>query len=395
MGVKRIGEILLEHGFAEPAGLKRALAEQRDTGKRLCSLLIARGQLDPDDAARALGEQLGVAAVLQRHLEHREQALAKLLSPALARAYVALPIGRMRSGDVIICVRDPRPAMRDALAKAVPAGETIVLAVAPAVQLEQLVARVYGIEESNEFDVDMTTGPIASIDIDLNTGPIRIVAGDPLSDLGAMTLVELDDAGVTRDPTQAGRAGSSWQAARETMPPFTMPQTTTAPPRRLEPPPKLGDTLTSLSSAITRDVATELAMKFVAGRWIAALLLTIKEGAALGHRGHGAQLSADAVQAVAFPLSAPSIVKAAHDERTLITAPPAGPRTIQDRLERMLSQPRFPAAAPVMVATRIACVLAVGDPISGDTDAALADLDSITAALGEAYARIVREAKRS
>ncbi len=395
--MKRIGEILLEHGFTGHASIKRALAEQRDTGKRLCSLLISRGQLDPDDAARALGEQLGVPAVLQRHLERREAALAKLLPSLLARQYVALPIGRMAAGDAIICVRDPRPAIRDVLAKAVPAGETILLAVAPALQLEQLVARVYGVEENTDFDVDLGTGPIMSIDVDLGTAPIPVI-GDPLSRLSAMTLVELDDAGVTKDPSQAGQAGSSWQrppASRPTHPPLVVARAPTLPLRMLHAPVKLADTLATLSTVSTLEAALGLAMKFVTGRWASALLLAIKEGAALGHSGHGAQLSDDAVQTFGMPLTAPSLVKAAHDERALIRVAPPGIRTFQDRLERLLGQPRFPAAAPVIVATEITHVLVVGDAIAGDSSAALADLGAITVAVGEACARIVRTVKRA
>ena len=105
----RVGEILLHHGWVDPTSLQRALAEQRHTGKRLCSLLIARGMLDPDHASRALGEQHGVAAALQRHLEQRDRTVVALLPGAFARASFVLPIGRSRTGDLIVCARDPRP----------------------------------------------------------------------------------------------------------------------------------------------------------------------------------------------------------------------------------------------------------------------------------------------
>ena len=140
-----------------------------------------------------------------------------------------------------------------------------------------------------------------------------------------MTLVELDDVGVTKDHTQAEKAGTSWQrpdTARPTHPPPAIGRAPTPSPRRLEVPAKLGDTLAKLSAAIARDEATDAAMKFVSGRSIAALLLLINDGLALSTRSHGPQLSEDAVQAVAIPLTAPSIVKAAHDERTLISEPP-------------------------------------------------------------------------
>lgn len=118
------------------------------------------------------------------------------------------------------------------------------------------------------------------------------------------------------------------------------------------------------------------------------MLLTINEGAAKGHRGHGAKLSSDTVRAVVLPLSGPSLIKLAYDSRRLATEPPAG--EIQSRLSLLLGQPAHPAAAPVLVGPHVACVLVVGDPFAGDEDN-VHDLDVLATALGEAYQRVVRE----
>ena len=100
---KRIGDILVERGYVSSQLLERALAKQPGSGQRLCSFLVAADALAPDDAVRALGEQHGVPAVLRKHLDHRVQALAKLIPSAVARPQCALPIGRMaaenRTGD--------------------------------------------------------------------------------------------------------------------------------------------------------------------------------------------------------------------------------------------------------------------------------------------------------
>ena len=150
----RIGELLLEHGWVDQANLRRALSEQSMTGgRRLCSMLIARGLLDPDHAARALGEQHEVPAALQRHLEHRDQALSALLPATLARSLCALPIGRTRSGELIVCVRDPSAEVDAAIKRAL--DQPLVIAVAPASQLEQLIEQSYDAESENEFDIDL------------------------------------------------------------------------------------------------------------------------------------------------------------------------------------------------------------------------------------------------
>jgi len=390
----RVGEILLGNGWVDAPSLQRAIAEQRHTGKRLCSLLIARGLLDPDHAARALGEQHGVAAVLQRHLEHRDRAVVALLPSPLARANCAIPIGRTRTGDLIVCVRDPRPEVLAAIRQAI--GGTIVLAVAPASQLESLIDLTYEPVSADEFDVDLTTGPIATIDqLEPQTsGPIDVVGESLPGEFGELSLVGLDDARVAKDPTQIG------MNLRSSIPNVSRTLTAQSPVRHNKTPtaiPVFGSdsirpftleqALAGLATATTRDDATDLAMRFARGRWVAALLFTIREGAALGHRGHGPSLSEDAVQAVAIPLASPTILKVAHDTRRMATDTPPNAGAIQERLARLLGM-RDPSAAPILVANRVSAVLAVGEPIGGGNDGS--DLDYLAIALGDAYVRVLR-----
>jgi len=368
----RVGEILLEHGWVDAPSLGRALAEQRHTGKRLCSLLIARGLLDPDHAARALGQQHEIAAVLQRHLENRDRSLVTLLRPELARTWFALPIGRNREGDLIVCVRDPRPELYAAIAQAIEG--TVVIAVAPASQLEHLIDLAYEPSPTDEYDVDMNTGPVP--DLDVSTGPVPLTESE-MPDLGTMTLVELDDVRVTKDPTQSGQFNATLRPT--TIPPFAPVAMT------------IDDAITGLDASTSRDAATDLAMRFAHGRWNAALLLSIKDNTALGHRGHGTQLSSEAVQAVTIPLTSPSIIRVAHDWRRVATEPPQGAGTIQERLLKLLGQPRAPMAAPISIGPRVACVLAVGDSIGGGN--ASRDLERLASALGDAYVRVLRDLK--
>lgn len=394
----RIGDLLLEHGWIDGASLVRAAAEQRLAGKRLCSLLIARDLLDPDHASRALGEQHGVFAALQRHLAGRDQTLVTLLPATLARATCALPIGRMRNGDLIVCVRDPSAATQQALASVLKG--TFVLAVAPASQLENLVELEYEPAVTGEFDVDIsTTGPIVSVEVDLSTRPVPVIT-DALGDLGSLSLVELDDTRVSKDPSQSGmltlpplpKVGSApLVAPKAPLPP--PPTTALAAASQLPAAPALSlpATIAAIGAATSRDEMTDLAMRYAASRWTASLLVTIKEGAALGHRGHGPQLSAEAVLAVALPLTVPSLIQVAFETGQLATDAPDG--AIQTRLLRLLGNPRWPVAAPVKVGSRIGLVLVVGDAFVTER-ATSPDALRLAAALGDGYARLVREAKK-
>jgi len=424
----QIGQILVEQGWVEPAALSRALAEQRHTGKRICSLLIARGLLDPDNAARALATQHNVAGALQRHLENRDHTVAHLLPAPIARSCFALPIGRTRGNELIVCVRDPRPELHGVIATAV--GRPIVLAVAPATQLEQLIKQAYdgmanraAIPEEVSFDVDLTTRPIEVLD--------DPAAGGELGDMGAMTLVGLDDHRVTRDPSQSGQTmGPAPRTTTLSGP--AVPRTTTNPPSALPrhptalsrssasmpavprtmtdnpamsrtatllprmtapsagprpPDPALAATLAALARAPAIDDATDAAMAYLAGRFTHAVLFAINEGAALGDRGSGGQLTDELVHAIALPLSAPSIVQVAHDTRRPATGAPVTSGRIQDRLARTLGNPPALAAAPIEVDGRVAYVIAVGDG-SGDADAAAGDLERLGDGLAAAYRRL-------
>ena len=159
--------------------------------------------------------------------------------------------------------------------------------------------------------------------------------------------------------------------------------------------PSVRQTLLELASATSRDDATEIAMRFVARRWESSLLFVIKEGVAHGHRGHGANLSAAVVEAVAVPLAAPTIVAAAYDSRSLASEVPPDAGAIQARLTNLLGLPDTQLAAPIILGPHVASVLAVGDPQSEPIETSPAELDKLCDALGEAYARLILDAERS
>ncbi len=234
VSMKRIGEILVESGFVTAAALERALAKQKEIPRRLCSLLIARDVIDVDIASRALGEQYGVPAALQKHLDGRDKDLAALFPAELARSWCMLPLGRTGKGALIVCARDPSPAALAAVTALVKG--TVVLAVTPASLLETLVVEAYGAPEE-DFDVDLTTGPIHSIDVDHER-----------RDYGRLQLVELDDKQVSRNLNESGsiQVGPSRQiplppsSAAIPLPPFEDAQTL---PRAITPPARIADEL--------------------------------------------------------------------------------------------------------------------------------------------------------
>lgn len=351
----RVGEILLEHGWVEPRALQRAISEHRLAGKRLCSLLVARGLVEFDQASRALAQQHGVAAALAIHLERRDRKLATMLPSTVGRASFALPLGRTGRGELVICVRDPSKQLAALLEKT--AREPVTIAVAPASKLEPLIDAAYEPAAEGEYDVDMSTGPIPPLGSPDYPGIMNL-------DADSLALVDLDDAGVYRDPTQVD--------------PMIGPRTPTMPPFRSPLP-------SDLTAARSRDAAIDAAMRFAAGRWSAALLVAIDDGRAPAVRGHGGQLTRDNLAAVVVPLSTPSLIDAAYQRKRSVTRDDVGPSAVDDRLVALLGSPRAPCAAPIVVASRVVAVLVVGDPAGGGANAE--DLERIASALADSFRR--------
>jgi hypothetical protein len=159
----RIGELLLQHGWVTWAALYVALDDHRAAGLRIASFLVARGGVEFDHASQALAEQTGVAAALRRHIERRDRTAPRSLPVELARRLCALPLGRHPTGPLIVCVRDPSPAVQAELAQV--AGE-VALAVAPAAYLERLVERAYPAGTSGEIPLDTEVEAELAEDLD-------------------------------------------------------------------------------------------------------------------------------------------------------------------------------------------------------------------------------------
>lgn len=350
----RIGELLVEQKKLRRSDLDRVLAEQ-PTGKRLVSILIARGLIELDDGARALGEQKGVPCALSKHLDGRDPAVAKLVPATLGRESCVLPLGRTSGGALIVACRDPQPALLKALESAV--GSEVLMVVAPATRLENLVETEYGAAAHDEFDVDFGSS------VEVAPPPPDMSALDP--DSVRLALTDLDDVRVDKDFTQSGQ--------------FTLPRAQTAPPG----PMSFDVAKTSLERATSRDAVTDVAIACIAGRWNAGLVLLVRDQQALGYRGHNVKLP----ETVTIALTQPSTVARAVETKKPSSQAAVGPA--QAGLKHALANATALAAAPVLVKGLAVAVLAVGDPVGTPAEDALADLGKLAELLGRALERLV------
>jgi hypothetical protein len=383
----RIGDLLLAKGLVRASDLARAIAEQPGSGKRLCSLLVTHGALDFDDAARALGEQRGCPCALAKHLENRDAALLSLISAEMGRVSNVLPIGRTSTGTLIVAARDPAPALRATLERTLGA---VTLVITPATRLEQLIASAYGAAPHDEFDIDLDSAvdlqplwPEATAPV-MSPPPADVDMLDP--DSIRMALSDLDDERVSKDPTQSGllQVNAMASAASAAMKlPGTKTNTSGA-FRLPDAAPTIAKTKLALEQAATRDVASDVAMSFVAGRWRSGAIVVIRDGTAIGYRGHSI---ADLAE-LHLPLRLASTIERAFETKQLASSSPPSPA--QDQLVRVLHASVI-AAAPVIVGDNVIAVIATGDSTLGAADtSAHAELGQLAQALGAAYDRIHR-----
>ncbi len=360
----RIGELLLEQRKIRQSALTLALDEQKRSQRRVVSMLIKAGVLEFDDGSRALGQHRGVPCVLEKHLAARDPDVAKLLPAELARSWCALPIGRASSGALIVCARDPDAQLAAMLEKQTNGKVTLVIS--PATRLEGLVATAYGEAPHDEFDVDLGSA------LGLPAAP---APQPPLPDMSQLdpetirlALTDLDDVRVTKDD----KAG--------TIPPANIARTTLPPA-----PPSLDATRTALDQAATRDAATDVAMKFVAGRWRSGLVLALRGTSAVGYKGQGASIGS--LHSLSVSLADPSTVQRAVETRRTSIQLVNG--SAQDELSRRLGTSSL-SASPVLLGGQVVAVIVVGDPIHGlgDTERTVSELGKLSLMLGATYERL-------
>jgi type II secretion system (T2SS) protein E len=334
----RIGEVLLMQEAVDAWVLTQALKEPNTS--RLVSLLISRAQLDPDDGALALSQQLGYPAALQRHLERRDPACEHLIPPELVRRWVVLPLGRAKDGRLVVVARDPTPILNAALEHA--SKQSILLAVAPGIHLERLIRSIYGTDGADQ--------PLPP------TAPASELPEPPRNARGRTFTGQFSDG---------------------------TPELLAANPHGTD---RVDAALGQIDNAITLAAAERIGLAYAARRWDTSLLVAIDDGRALGRRGNGPRLGA--VDAIELPLGEPSIVQIAIDTGHVAQTPPATPA--QQHVDYLLDDPHTPLAAPVTVAGRVAFVLLVGDPLHGTHRDSLADLARLADALGAAHDRFAR-----
>ncbi len=106
---EKVGEILIKEGLITEEDFVQAMEHQRNNGGKLGDVLIAMGFVTEKEIAAALGKQLGMPyiSIASGNLRPaHDQGLEVLVSEAIARKYLVLPISRTFN-SLTVAVVDP------------------------------------------------------------------------------------------------------------------------------------------------------------------------------------------------------------------------------------------------------------------------------------------------
>jgi hypothetical protein len=149
MSRRRLGEILLEHGWITRADLARALKAQQLVGGRLGTCLLEGESLSEELLAQALGEQLGLPPAPIEDLRRVDPEVLELLPKRLAVRCRAVPL-RAAGSRLDIATSEPgNLGCQDEIAFAT--SRRVVVHVASEARIVEALARSYGEQPAGRF----------------------------------------------------------------------------------------------------------------------------------------------------------------------------------------------------------------------------------------------------
>jgi type IV pilus assembly protein PilB len=157
---QHLGSLLVDRGVLTVEQVRQAFEEQQLTGKRLGEIVVGHGWVTDQELAQALAHQSGLEYIDVAETELDLEA-AMLLPKELALRYQAVPV-RFMGDDLLVAVADPTDIGRsDDLRLAL--GHNVRLVVSAPADLERTIKRLYRTQievvESADDAVELTFDP--------------------------------------------------------------------------------------------------------------------------------------------------------------------------------------------------------------------------------------------
>src|ERR687896_635371 len=161
---RRIGDVIVQLGFAERELVEKAVEKGRANGVPLGQSLIDAGIVDSNQLAQALAERNGLDYVDLNSFEV-DQGAANLIDPAKARRYQTIPISFLGEHTVLVATADPANVLAlDDIAMAT--GYEVRRAVASPEDIDALIGQISRLGDAvEEIDHDELDGAAEVIEL--------------------------------------------------------------------------------------------------------------------------------------------------------------------------------------------------------------------------------------
>lgn len=445
----RLGELLVAAGLLTVEQVEQALRAQVMWGGRLGTNLIELHYLELDPLSKVLGHQYRLPAALARHFEKADPALQRLLPPELAEQFSCVPLLRMGpERHVVIASPSPLPPRQLAVIAAALAVDVkqLVPAIAAELRIRYQLERVYGIRRAARFlrargksippfphfqilpvppdgELDLrspvlptSTREMAVYQPPLLDAPIRPPASPEAHDVVAPTTSDLDalaqhdtledDLAIPMAPIEDEATARQRRKYVQTIAdmPASEPEHLASIARvairkvaagsspRVMAGATFGEATRAIRRSTGRDRVADLVIDTL-DRFTpaceAAILLVVRGATAIGWKGF--QRAGSLRGEIAVPMEGDGLVPRAIELKVTLRKRCAELDPIDQLLLASLGQDTGDLViVPIAIADKVMIVIA----IAAAEDAPLASAESIAAAAGAAFARLIRDASR-
>ncbi len=164
---RMIGEVVVDLGFADRDTVEEAVRVAREQGRPTGEVLVGQGVLRPDQLARVVAERFGLDYI-DLSVYDLDMGAVHLIGADAAKRYRAVPVGFSEDGALLLAMADPTNVLTiDDVAMIT--GRRVRVAVVSVEDLDLLLARLQGMEESIEDIVDGDAEAEAQAELEAGT----------------------------------------------------------------------------------------------------------------------------------------------------------------------------------------------------------------------------------
>lgn len=367
----KLGTLLLRNAAIGLSQLEAALRNQVLYGGRLGTNLVELGYLDLELLSQYLAELSGLPVATQTLLDGADGSLLDRLGSDDAHRLRVVPLGLLgEGGAVAIAMVEPGDAAaREEVAARL--GAVVAPYVVPELRALYYLEKHFGLPRRARFVRSGRPGSEGEPGLGSERRRSQPVHGLVLPP--AFTL----------EPRRRRASTATPSASPAAVEPIAISFATAA---------------ERIDTAPHRERIAEAFVDFARGRCAALVVFLVRDGNALGWRGHVAPPAAPlhAIESLSLPLGGASALQSAHDTgQPFAGPPPSAARPVEKQLWAALGEAIEPAeviAVPVLVKAR--AVQLIYAHTAGTSAAALAgELSDLAARAQTAYLRLIRQAR--